>query len=80
MEFDKNLILYGPPGTGKTYYTILYAVAICDEKNLDEIEALPYEQVLKRYQELKAKEKRIAFTTFINRMVMKNLSKESVRI
>lgn len=64
MEFDKNLILYGPPGTGKTYYTILYAVAICDEKNLDEIEALPYEQVLKRYQELKAKEKRIAFTTF----------------
>ena len=65
MEFDKNLILYGPPGTGKTYYTILYAVAICDEKNLDEIEALPYEQVLKRYQELKAKEKRIAFTTLI---------------
>lgn len=64
MEFDKNLILYGPPGTGKTYYTILYAVAICEEKNLDEIEALPYEQVLKRYQELKAKEKRIAFTTF----------------
>ena len=38
MEFDKNLILYGPPGTGKTYYTILYAVAICEEKNLDEIE------------------------------------------
>lgn len=64
MEFDKNLILYGPPGTGKTYYTILYAVAICDEKNLDEIEALPYEQVLKRYQEIKTKEKRIAFTTF----------------
>ena len=42
MEFDKNLILYGPPGTGKTYYTILYGVAICEEKNLDEIEALPY--------------------------------------
>lgn len=80
MEFDKNLILYGPPGTGKTYYTILYAVAICDEKNLDEIEALPYEQVLKRYQELKAKEKGLPLLPFINRMVMKNLSKESVRI
>ena len=64
MEFDKNLILYGPPGTGKTYYTILYAVAICDGKKLDEIEALPYEQVLKRYQEIKTKEKRIAFTIF----------------
>lgn len=64
MEFDKNLILYGPPGTGKTYHTILYAVAICDEKSLDEIKTLPYDQVLKRYQELKTKEKRITFTTF----------------
>ena len=50
------------------------------EKNLDEIEALPYEQVLKRYQELKAKEKGLPLLPFINRMVMKNLSKESVRI
>ena len=52
MSFEQPItFVWGPPGTGKTYYTILYAVAICDEKNLDEIEALPYEQVLKRYQE-----------------------------
>ena len=63
MEFDKNLILYGPPGTGKTYYTILYAVAICHEKKLDEIEALRYEQVLKRYQEIKTNKKRSVVNT-----------------
>ncbi|ESL03216.1 hypothetical protein GCWU000282_02090 [Catonella morbi ATCC 51271] len=64
VEFDKNLILYGPPGTGKTYNTAIYAVAICDEKSLAEVEAMPYENVLERYRELKNKEKRIAFTTF----------------
>lgn len=63
-EFDKNLILYGPPGTGKTYNTAIYAVAICDGKSLNEVEDMPYEQVLERYNELKNKEKRIAFTTF----------------
>ena len=64
VEFDKNLILYGPPGTGKTYNTAIYAVAICDEKSLAEVEAMSYENVLERYRELKNKEKRIAFTTF----------------
>ena len=36
-EFDKNLILYGPPGTGKTYNSVIYAVAICDGKPVDEL-------------------------------------------
>lgn len=59
--FDKNLILYGPPGTGKTYSTAIYAVAICDGKNLDEL--TDYDAVMRRYNELKS-EGRIAFTTF----------------
>lgn len=59
--FDKNLILYGPPGTGKTYSTAIYAVAICDSKNLDEL--TDYDEVMRRYNELKS-EGRIAFTTF----------------
>lgn len=63
-EFDKNMILYGPPGTGKTYNTAIYAVAICDGRSLSEVEAMPYEQVLERYKELKDKEKRVAFITF----------------
>ena len=61
IEFDKNLILYGPPGTGKTYNSVIYAVAICDGKSIDEL--TDYDIVLKRYNELK-KLGRIAFTTF----------------
>ncbi|CRK83014.1 McrB family protein [Neobacillus massiliamazoniensis] len=63
LGFPKNQILYGPPGTGKTYNTVLYAVAICDNKSLESLENLPYEQVLNRYNDLK-RDGRIAFTTF----------------
>ena len=63
-EFDKNIILYGPPGTGKTYNTARYAVAICDGLSLEEVSSMPYSEVLNRYNELKDKENRIAFTTF----------------
>lgn len=64
-SFDCNMILYGPPGTGKTYHTVLYAVAICDGKTLEEVKAMPYEEVLKRFQELKSPDVgRVAFTTF----------------
>ena len=64
-SFDCNMILYGPPGTGKTYHTVLYAVAICDGKTLEEVKAMPYGEVLKRFQELKSPDVgRIAFTTF----------------
>ena len=60
---DLNTILYGPPGTGKTYNTVNYAVAICENKNIEDIQSEEYEEVLRRYNELK-KEGRIAFTTF----------------
>ncbi len=61
VNYDKNIILYGPPGTGKTYNSAIYAVAICDNKSLDEL--TDYSAVMKRYNELK-KQGRIAFTTF----------------
>ena len=60
-KFNVNTILYGPPGTGKTYYSAIYAVAICDGKSLDEL--TDYDAVMKRFEELKA-EHRVAFTTF----------------
>lgn len=59
--FDKNLILYGPPGTGKTYNSVIYAVAICDGRELDEL--TDYEEVLRRFNDLK-EQNRIVFTTF----------------
>lgn len=58
-----NTILYGPPGTGKTYNTVNYAVAICENKNIEDVQSEEYEKVLQRYNELK-KEGRIAFSTF----------------
>ncbi len=62
-KFDKNMILYGPPGTGKTYSTAIYAVAICDEKSLEEVKKEKYAKVMERYKQL-IKEGRIEFTTF----------------
>ena len=62
-NFDLNTILYGPPGTGKTYNSVIYAVAICDRRSLEEVYAEPYENVINRFNELKS-EGRIAFTTF----------------
>ncbi len=62
-EFDKNMILYGPPGTGKIYNTAIYAVAICDDRNLSSVLEEQYEVILERYSVLK-KEGRVAFTTF----------------
>lgn len=63
MKYDKNMILYGPPGTGKTYSSAIYAVAICDNLELDKVKAWPYADVMKRYKTLKD-EGRIVFTTF----------------
>ena len=62
-EFDKNIILYGPPGTGKTYNTAIYAVAIIENKSLEEVSSEDYFDVLERYNEYK-KDRRIEFTTF----------------
>lgn len=64
MPFDKNIILYGPPGTGKTYYTAIYAMAICDGLSLEETQKKSYSEVLARYQKLKSEENRIDFVTF----------------
>ena len=61
--YPLNTILYGPPGTGKTYHTAIYAVAIIDNKTLDEVKQMPYDKVMQRYNELREKGQ-IAFTTF----------------
>ncbi len=58
-----NTILYGPPGTGKTYHTVIYAVAIIENRELASVEAEPYNDVLVRYNEYKT-QGRIEFTTF----------------
>ena len=58
-----NTILYGPPGTGKTYHTVIYAVAIIENRELASVEAESYSDVLARYNEYKA-QGRIEFTTF----------------
>ena len=62
-EFPKNMILYGPPGTGKTYHTLLYAVAVIEEKSLSDIVNEPLEDIIKRYHHYKA-DGLIEFTTF----------------
>lgn len=58
-----NTILYGPPGTGKTYHTVIYAVAIIENKELATVAQEDYSDVLERYSEYKA-QGRIEFTTF----------------
>ena len=58
-----NTILYGPPGTGKTYHTVIYAVAIIENKELNDVKAEAYQDVLNRYNEYKS-QGRIEFTTF----------------
>lgn len=65
-DIEKNTILYGPPGTGKTYSSVIYAVAIIENKPLSEImeeSKLYYKDVLDRYNTYK-EQGLIAFTTF----------------
>lgn len=52
-EFSKNMILFGPPGTGKTYHSIIYAVAIIEDKPLNMVKAEKYAELLKRYNAYK---------------------------
>lgn len=63
IGMDKNLILCGPPGTGKTYNTAIYAVAICDGRDPEDVSSQDYGKTMKRYSALK-EEGRIEFTTF----------------
>ncbi|MFD1136642.1 AAA family ATPase [Paenibacillus urinalis] len=64
---DKNIILFGPPGTGKTYNTIVYAVAIIENKAvhsvLQEVSTSGYDAVITRYRNYK-ENGQIEFTTF----------------
>jgi 5-methylcytosine-specific restriction endonuclease McrBC GTP-binding regulatory subunit McrB len=45
MNFPLNLILYGPPGTGKTYYTVLKAAEIIENRKIDS-----YDEALKIFK------------------------------
>ncbi len=62
-DIGKNTILYGPPGTGKTYNTVIYAVAIIENRKLQSVKDEDYDDVLERYHAYKA-EGFIEFTTF----------------
>ena len=63
MKYHLNQILYGPPGTGKTWNTVNHALAIIEDKPLDEIEKEGREEVKSRFNELK-EDDRIAMVTF----------------
>lgn len=62
-DVSKNTILYGPPGTGKTYCTVVYAVAIIENKLLEDVKNENYGDVLERFNTYKANGL-IEFTTF----------------
>ena len=62
-DISKNTILYGPPGTGKTYNTVVYAVAIVENKPLADVKNENYEDVLERFNTYKTIGL-VEFTTF----------------
>lgn len=61
-EKARNIILYGPPGTGKTYHTVIYAVAICEDRTVEDVVADAYSDVLGRYNN--TYKDQIEFVTF----------------
>lgn len=61
--YPKNIILYGPPGTGKTYQTVNYALAMIENKSLEELTSEPRAELIKRFNAYKEK-LQIAFITF----------------
>lgn len=63
IVYDKNMILYGPPGTGKTYHTAIYAVAICEKLEVDEVKKWNYNDVMEKYKEF-VSSGQVVFTTF----------------
>ena len=58
-----NLILYGPPGTGKTYRTVNHALAVIENRPLEELD-LEDRQALKRRFDRYQAAGRVAFVTF----------------
>ena len=62
-KISNNLLLYGPPGTGKTYNVVNYAVAIIENRPLEDVIADGYGGNLVKYDKY-TKMGRIAFMTF----------------
>ena len=62
-KISNNLLLYGPPGTGKTYNVVNYAVAIIENRPLEDVIADGYDGNLEKYDRY-TKMGRIAFMTF----------------
>ncbi len=58
-----NTILYGPPGTGKTWHTVTRAVAIVENRNVDEVELENRNAVKGRFDKHQ-RDKRIEMVTF----------------
>lgn len=58
-----NQILYGPPGTGKTYHTINEALAIIEQKTLENLEKEVRDELKKRFDSYVQKGQ-ILFCTF----------------
>ncbi|MEM9822683.1 MAG: AAA family ATPase [Bacteroidota bacterium] len=63
IHYPLNLILYGPPGTGKTYHTINYALAILENRSLEELALEKRKELRKRFLEY-SEEGYIHFVTF----------------
>ncbi len=71
MKHPLNLILYGPPGTGKTYNSIYHALAIVENKEVDELMKEPWKDIKIRFDNLLIRDLeqepqpgRIGFITF----------------
>lgn len=62
-EFPLNLILHGPPGTGKTFQTVYYAIAIIENRSIEEL-VLESRQSLHQRFEAYVAQGQIAFVTF----------------
>ena len=58
-----NLLFYGPPGTGKTYQTVNQAIAILEDRSLEEVSVEDRTELRRRFQEY-VNMGRISFVTF----------------
>lgn len=65
-KMSLNQILYGPPGTGKTFNSINYAVAIIENKKIEDIEqeSLTQRNEVKKRFDKYLDEDLVMFTTF----------------
>lgn len=62
-DYPLNQILYGPPGTGKTYHTINKALAIIENKTIDELVKEKRKNLKERFNSY-LNSGQIVFTTF----------------